>query len=163
MTSKKTVMDAQTILILIVIGICAGILSGLVGVGGGIIIVPALVFFLAFSQKMAQGTSLGILLLPVGILGVLQYYKQGYIDMRVVVIISLAFFLGSYFGSKIALSLSNEAVKKIFAIMMIVISIKMLFFDSTKKTGDSTKSEQPTKSPPNQASGHQKGDSTGQL
>lgn len=147
-------MDAQTILILIAIGICAGMLSGLVGIGGGVIIVPALVFFLAFSQKMAQGTSLGILLLPVGLLGVFQYYKQGYIDMRVVVIISLAFFLGSYFGSRIAISLSNEAVKKIFAIMMIVIAIKMLFFDRTKKTGDSPKSEQQMKSPPNQASGH---------
>ncbi len=161
MNSKKTVMDTQTILILVVIGICAGVLSGLVGVGGGIIIVPALVFFLAFSQKMAQGTSLGILLLPVGILGVLQYYKQGYIDMRVVVIISLAFFLGSYFGSKIALSLSNDAVKKIFAIVMIIIAIKMLFFDKSTKINDITKSEQPIESPPNQTSIHHKGDSTG--
>lgn len=127
-------MDMQTVLILIAIGICAGVLSGLVGVGGGIIIVPALVFFLAFSQKMAQGTSLGILLLPVGILGVIQYYKQGYIDMRVVVVISLAFFFGSYFGSKIALSLSQETVKKIFAVLMIVIAVKMLFFDKSKKT-----------------------------
>lgn len=142
MTTKKTVMDVQTILILAAIGICAGMLSGLVGVGGGIIIVPALVFFLAFSQKMAQGTSLGILLLPVGILGVIQYYKQGYIDMRVVVIISLAFFFGSYFGSKIALSLSQEAVKKIFAVMMLIIAVKMLFFDKTKKPGDTTKTEQ---------------------
>lgn len=126
-------MDTQTILLLIVIGLCAGMLSGLVGIGGGVIIVPALVFFLAFSQKMAQGTSLGILLLPVGLLGAIQYYKQGYIDMRVVVIISLAFFLGSYFGSKIALSISQEALKKIFAILMIILAVKMLFFDKPKK------------------------------
>lgn len=143
MKPKKAAMEMQTILILVAVGVCAGMLSGLVGVGGGIIIVPALVFFLAFSQKMAQGTSLGILLLPVGILGVIQYYKQGYIDMRVVVIISVAFFAGSYFGSKIALTLPQETVKKIFAVMLILIAVKMLFFDKPKKNDDQTGVEQP--------------------
>lgn len=134
---KKLNMDLQTIVILILIGVAAGILGGMVGVGGGIIIVPALIFFLGFSQKMAQGTSLGILLLPIGILGVVQYYKQGYIDMKVVVIISLGFVIGSFFGSKIALSLPQETVKKIFAILMFVVAVKMMFFDkkeSTKET-----------------------------
>lgn len=124
-------MDIQTILILVLLGIAAGVLSGLVGVGGGIIIVPGLIFILAFSQKMAQGTSLGILLLPIGILGVIQYYKQGYIDMKVVALISLGFLLGSYYGSKLALSLSQESLKKIFAVFLILMAIKMLFFDST--------------------------------
>ena len=104
-------------------------LGGMVGVGGGIVIVPALVFFLGFSQKMAQGTSLGILLLPVGLLGVWQFYKEGYVDLRVVLIISAGFFAGSYLGSKLALSLSQETVKKAFAILLIVVAIKMLFFD----------------------------------
>lgn len=122
-------MDTQTLIILIIIGIAAGMLGGMVGVGGGIIIVPALVFFLGFSQKMAQGTSLGILLLPVGILGVIQYYKEGYVDMRVVLLISAGFFLGSLLGSKLALSLSQETVKKIFAILLLIIAVKMLFFD----------------------------------
>lgn len=139
-------MGTQMILILILVGIAAGMLSGLVGVGGGIIIVPALVYFLAFSQKMAQGTSLGILLLPIGILGVIQYYKGGYIDMRVVVIISLAFLFGSYFGSKIALSLPQETVKKVFAILMLLIAVKMLFFDKSKKTGDTEDAAQTTNS-----------------
>ncbi|MFT3911022.1 MAG: sulfite exporter TauE/SafE family protein [Ferruginibacter sp.] len=130
-------MDSQTVIILLLVGIAAGTLSGMVGVGGGIIIVPALVYFLGFSQKMAQGTSLGILLLPIGLLGVLQFYKQGYIDVRVVLIISAAFFFGSYFGSKIALSLSQETAKRIFAILMIVIAIKMLFLD--KKTPENEK------------------------
>lgn len=134
MTPKQKDMDIQSIVILILIGISAGMLSGLVGVGGGIIIVPALVFFLGFSQKMAQGTSLGILLLPVGILGVMQFYKQGYIDIKVVAIISFAFLFGSYFGSKIALSLSQETVKKIFACLMILIAVKLLFFDKPKPT-----------------------------
>ncbi|MFN8248754.1 MAG: sulfite exporter TauE/SafE family protein [Ferruginibacter sp.] len=123
----------QTIIILILVGIAAGMLSGLVGVGGGIIIVPALVFFLGFSQKMAQGTSLGILLLPVGILGLIQYYKQGYVDLKVVLIISLAFLFGSYFGSKIALRLPQDTIRKIFAVLMILIAIKLLFFDKKAK------------------------------
>jgi len=129
MIKQKTTMDTQTLIILIIIGIAAGMLGGMVGVGGGIIIVPALVFFLGFSQKMAQGTSLGILLLPVGILGVIQYYKEGYVDMRVVLLISTGFFLGSFLGSKLALSLSQETVKKIFAILLIIVAVKMLFFD----------------------------------
>ncbi len=132
MADQKNNMTMQTVLILILVGIAAGMLSGLVGVGGGIIIVPALVFFLGFSQKMAQGTSLGILLLPVGILGVIQYYKQGYIDWTVVLIISAAFLIGSYFGSKIALRLPQDTIKKIFAIFMILIAIKLLFFDKKK-------------------------------
>lgn len=122
-------MDVQLIIILILVGIASGMLGGMVGVGGGIIIVPALIFFLGFSQKMAQGTSLGILLLPVGILGVMQYYKQGYIDIKVVLLISLGFLLGNLFGSKIALSLPQETVKKIFAVVMILAAVKMLFFD----------------------------------
>ncbi|MEO7043699.1 MAG: TSUP family transporter [Ferruginibacter sp.] len=86
-------MDAQTLIILILIGLASGILGGMVGVGGGIIIVPALVYFLGFSQKMAQGTSLAILLLPIGLLGVIQFYKQGYIDTKVSLVIALAFSL----------------------------------------------------------------------
>lgn len=121
------------VLVLVIIGLASGALSGLVGVGGGIIIVPALVFFLAFTQKEAQGTSLGILLLPVGILGVWQYYKEGQIDFRVVLIVSLGFLIGNYFGSKLSLSLSDAALKKIFAVVLIVIAIKILLVDSNKK------------------------------
>lgn len=125
-------MDTQTILILICIGVLAGMLSGIVGIGGGIIIVPALVFFLGFSQLKAQGTSLGILLLPVGILAVIQFYKQGYIDMKTVGIVACSFVIGGYIGSKIALALPQETVKKIFALLLLLISIKMFFFDKPK-------------------------------
>ena len=124
-------MDTQTILILFCIGI-AGMLSGIVGIGGGIIIVPALVFFLGFSQLKAQGTSLGILLLPVGILAVIQFYKQGYIDMKTVGIVACSFVVGGYLGSKIALALPQETVKKVFAVLLLLISIKMFFFDKQK-------------------------------
>lgn len=123
----------QAIIVLLLVGLAAGILGGLVGVGGGIIIVPSLIYFLGFSQKQAQGTSLGILLLPVGILGVLEYYKAGYVDMRTVWLVSIGFLAGSYFGSKIALSLSQETVKKIFAVLMILIALKMLFIDKKMK------------------------------
>src|SRR5258705_5818555 len=126
-------MSLHVIIVLLVIGLAAGILGGLIGVGGGIIIVPSLIYFLGFSQKEASGTSLGILLLPVGILGVLQFYKAGYVDMRTVWLVSFGFLVGSYFGSKIALKFSQETVRKIFAIVMILIAIKMIFFDKEMK------------------------------
>jgi len=126
---KNNNMAIQQILIIILVGLAAGVLSGLVGVGGGIIIVPALVFFLGFSQHEAQGTSLGILLLPAGIFAVINYYKQGYIDLKVVILLLLGFVAGGYIGSKVSLSLSEAALKKIFAVMLILIAGKMLFFD----------------------------------
>lgn len=130
-------MTTATILLLLLVGLVAGILSGLVGVGGGIIMVPALVLFLGFTQKQAQGTSLGIMLLPVGILAVLQYYKQGYINFNSVFIISAAFVIGGFLGSKLALNLSDDKMKKIFAIVLMLVSLKMLFFDTpSKKTTD---------------------------
>jgi uncharacterized protein len=126
---KNNTMATQTVLIIILVGLVAGMLSGLVGIGGGIIIVPALIFFLGFSQHQAQGTSLGILLLPAGIFAALNYYKQGYIDIKVVTLLFLGFVAGGYIGSKISLSLSEAAVKKIFAVVLIFIAGKMLFFD----------------------------------
>ena len=122
-------MNAETIMVLMVIGLTAGMLSGLVGVGGGIIIVPALVFFLGFSQQEAQGTSLGLLLLPVGILAVINYYNKGYIDLKVVGVMSLAFIVGGYFGSRLAVSLSPETVKKVFAVVLFYAAFKMLNWD----------------------------------
>jgi uncharacterized membrane protein YfcA len=127
-------MDIQTTIILILIGIVAGILGGMVGVGGGIVIVPALVYFLGFNQHTAQGTSLGLILLPVGILGFLQYYyscqKMGQpIDFKVIGLLAVGFVIGSYYGSKISLGLEIVTVKKTFAILLVIIAIKMFFFD----------------------------------
>ena len=123
-------MTIQVVLLLLLIGLAAGMLSGLVGVGGGIIVVPALVFALGFSQHQAQGTSLGLLLLPIGIFAVINYYKQGYIDIRVILIMSLAFILGAYLGSKFALSLPQDKVKRIFAIILFWAGIKMMGWDA---------------------------------
>jgi uncharacterized protein len=139
MTIKNKPMEIQTILIIILVGVAAGMLSGLVGVGGGIIIVPALVYFIGFSQKTAQGTSLALIMLPVGIFGVIQYYKQGHVDYRIVGLLAIGFLVGSFFGSKLALTISQETLKKVFAVLMIIIAIKMLFLDKPKKTADETK------------------------
>jgi uncharacterized membrane protein YfcA len=122
-------MNTFTIIMLILIGLASGTLAGLVGVGGGVIIIPALVYILGFTQKEAQGTSLGILLLPVGILAVVNYYKQGYIDIKAVLIISLAFVVGGFFGSKLALSVSQDILRKAFGTLLLVLAIKMLFID----------------------------------
>jgi uncharacterized protein len=129
MQKNPTPMTVQLIVLLSVIGLLAGILSGLVGVGGGIIIVPALVFFLGFTQKEAQGTSLGLLLLPIGILAVLNYYQKGLIDVKVVGIMALTFTLGGFLGSKIALAISETALRRIFAIVLFYTGLKMLGFD----------------------------------
>lgn len=131
-------MSMQTIILLIAIGLLAGMLSGLVGIGGGIIIVPSLVFFLGFSQKLAQGTSLGVLLLPVGILAVWQFYKAGYVDVKSIWIISGAFLIGGFFGSKIALALPQETVKKIFGVFLLLIALKMIFLDKAAKANKDT-------------------------
>lgn len=138
MNQGKKNINMQTIIILIVLGVFTGMLSGIVGVGGGIILVPALVYLLGFSQFSAQGTSLALIMFPVGILSVIQYHKNGYIDFKIVLMIAIGFILGSFWGSKIALQLPQEIIKKIFASLLLFISIKMLFFDN-KKTKDMTK------------------------
>jgi uncharacterized membrane protein YfcA len=129
MDNKSKNMTGETIGLLIVVGLAAGILSGLVGVGGGIIIVPALVFFLGFTQLQAQGTSLGLLLLPVGIFAVINYYKAGHIDLKVVGIMSLAFVAGGFIGSKLALRIDQELIKKIFAVLLFYTAFRLLHWD----------------------------------
>jgi uncharacterized protein len=119
-------MTVTTIITLIIIGLLAGMLSGLVGVGGGIIMVPMLVLILGFSQHQAQGTSLTVLVVPVTALAVFNYYKEGYINWKYAAIIALFFVVGSYFGSKLAISLDQKMLKKVFSIVLILIAGKML-------------------------------------
>jgi uncharacterized membrane protein YfcA len=114
---------------MLIVGLAAGMLSGLVGLGGGVIIVPALVYLLGFSQHKATGTSLGILLLPAGIFAVWNYYKKGYIDVWVVLLIFAGFLVGGYLGSKISLNVDEGTLKKIFAIVLLLIAAKVLFLD----------------------------------
>lgn len=121
-------MTLSSILILLLVGVAAGFLSGMVGIGGGIIIVPVLVYFLGFTQHQAQGTTLFMFLLPIGILGVMNYHKQGYVDYKTAFVIATTFVVGSYFGSKIAISLDQKLVKQIFGAIIIVLGAKMLFW-----------------------------------
>lgn len=128
-------MTAQIILTVLIIGVAAGMLSGLVGVGGGIIMVPALIFFLNYNQHQAQGTSLGVLTLPVVIIASLYYYHQCKkmgtpMDLKVIGLLAVGFVAGAYFGSKLALSLPTETLKKIFAIILFYTAIKMLGWDA---------------------------------
>ncbi|NPA35940.1 MAG: sulfite exporter TauE/SafE family protein [Chlorobi bacterium] len=115
----------QLILVLI-IGLMAGIVSGALGVGGGIIIVPALVFLLGFSQHMAQGTSIAVLMLPTGILAVMQYYKNGYVNIKVALLLMLLFVAGAYLGSLFSMSIPDKLLRKVFGVFMLLVSIKMI-------------------------------------
>ena len=119
-------MTTTTIVSLIVIGLLAGMLSGLVGVGGGIIMVPLLILFLGFSQHQAQGTSLTVLVVPVTALAVFNYYKQGYINWKYALVIALFFVIGGYFGSKLAVSIDQKMLKKIFSIVLLLVGVKLL-------------------------------------
>lgn len=119
-------MDTQTVFILVVIGIFAGILSGFVGVGGGVVIVPALVYILGMTQYQAQGTSLFVLLLPVGILAVHNYWKTSNINWQFGLIIALTFVIGGFIGSKLALRISPSLVKLIFGVIMAYVSFRMI-------------------------------------
>lgn len=122
----KTTMTLQTVLSLLIIGILAGILSGLVGVGGGVIMVPLMVLFFGMSQHQAQGTSLAVLAVPVTAVAVYNYYQEGHINVKFALIIAVFFVIGSILGSKLAINLDQKMLKKIFAIILIVIAGKML-------------------------------------
>ena len=119
-------MTSSTIIILILIGFFAGILSGFVGIGGGVIIVPALVFFLGLSQHEAQGTSLFVLMMPVVGLAVYNYWRENSINWNYGFIIALAFFIGGFFGSKISLKLSPSFVKLVFGVIMAYVSVRLI-------------------------------------
>tara|TARA_Y100000815_G_scaffold218269_1_gene203735 strand:- start:158 stop:589 length:432 start_codon:yes stop_codon:yes gene_type:complete len=125
--SKKTNMTITTIIILIIIGLLAGILSGIVGIGGGLIMIPMMILFLGLSQHQAQGTSLAVMLPPIGILAAMNYYKAGFIEWKFALIIATTFIIGGYFGSKFAVSVSAAVLQKIFGVVLLVAAIKMIF------------------------------------
>jgi len=118
-------MTVSTLLMLMLIGLLAGMLSGLVGIGGGIVMVP-LLLLLGLSQHQAQGTSLAVLVVPVTAVAVFNYYKEGYIDWRFAAIIAIFFVVGGYFGSKLAISIDQKILKKIFGVVLLLIAGKMI-------------------------------------
>jgi len=119
-------MSTTMLLSLIVIGIITGVMAGMLGIGGAIIMIPALVFLLGISQQTAQGTSLAVMLPPVGIIAAYNYYKAGHVNIRFAIILALFFLVGSYFGSKLALDLPQAVLKKIFGILLLLVAAKML-------------------------------------
>lgn len=120
-------MNANTIFILIAIGLVSGIFSGIIGIGGGIIIIPALIYFASFSQHEATGTSLAILLPPIGLFAAYNYYKAGFINVKFALIIAIAFMAGSYISSRVSVQMPENIIRKIFSILIIVIAVKMFF------------------------------------
>ena len=119
-------MTLATLLALVAIGLLAGMLSGLIGIGGGIVMVSLLIL-LGFSQYQAQGTSLAVLVVPVTAAAVFNYYKEGYIDWRNAAIIAVFFVVGGYFGSKLAISIDEKILKKVFGFVLLVVAGKMIF------------------------------------
>jgi hypothetical protein len=120
-------MSTYTFFVLVMIGLAAGVLGGMFGLGGGIIMIPALVYLLGMSQHGAQGTSVAIMLPPIGIMAAYNYYKAGEINIKYALIIAGAFIIGGYFGSQLALQLSTNLLKKVFAVVMIIFAVRMFF------------------------------------
>lgn len=120
-------MSAYQIIILIIIGILSGLLAGVFGIGGAIIVIPALVFILGLTQHQAQGTSLAFMLPPVGILATWNYWKAGHVNWKFALILSLTFVVGAYLGSQFAINISDKMLRKVFGILLLAVAVKMIF------------------------------------
>ena len=125
-------METTTALILILIGLMAGVFGGIFGIGGAIIMIPAMVYFLGVDQHTAQGTSLAVMLPPIGLFAAYNYYKAGQVNLWYAVIIAVSFMIGGYFGSKIGLNLPEQIMKKVFGIFLIIMALRLIF---TKQAG----------------------------
>jgi uncharacterized protein len=110
-----------------ILGLAAGSLSGLLGIGGAIVIIPVLVFVFGFSQKAAQGTTLLLMIPPIGLLAALQYYRAGDVDLRAAIIIAAFFFVGGLLGGKLAMNIDPAMMRRIFSVCLIGIGVKMFF------------------------------------
>jgi uncharacterized protein len=110
----------------LVLGLAAGVLSGLIGIGGGIIIIPVLVFVFGLTQHQAQGTTLALMVPPIGLLAALQYYKAGDVDLKIAGLICAGFFIGGLFGAKLAMSISDDLLKKVFGGVLFLVALKMM-------------------------------------
>ena len=111
----------------VLLGLVAGALSGLIGISSGIIIVPALVFLFGMSQHHAQGTTLALLVPPIGILAAWTYYKAGHVDVRIAALVALGFFAGSLLGARIATNISETTLERVFGVALLLIALKMIF------------------------------------
>ena len=110
------------------IGLVAGVLSGLFGIGGGIVIVPMLILLVGLTTTQAVGTSLAALLLPVGALGALEYWRGGFVDLRLAAVLALGLLLGAYLGARLGISLQVEVVQRGFGVPLVIVGIRFVFF-----------------------------------
>ena len=117
----------MAIAVYLVLGLIAGVVSGLLGIGGGIFIIPALVFLMGFTQQMAQGTTLAMMIPPIGLLAAWAYYNNGNVNLKVAGLMCIGFFIGGFFGAKIATGISGVTLSRIFGVAMLVISFKFIF------------------------------------
>jgi uncharacterized protein len=122
----RGILSMTFILLYLLLGLVTGIISGLIGIGGGVIIVPALIFGFGFSQHEAQGTTLAMLVPPVGLLAAWTYYQQGYVNFQIAAILCVGFFLGGLLGARLATGLPNLVLEKVFGVAMLAISLKMI-------------------------------------
>lgn len=124
-------MSMVSVLLLVIIGLVAGGLGGMVGLGGGIILIPALILIMKLDQQTAQGTSIAVMLPPIGLFAAYNYYKAGYVNTKYALIIAAAFMVGGYFGSLLALRLSPDVMRKVFSVILAAIAVKMFFSGKT--------------------------------
>lgn len=119
-------MSISVILILLAIGVVTGTMAGMFGIGGGIVVIPALVLIMGLSQQAAQGTSLAMMLPPIGLIAAYNYYKAGHLNIKYALILAAAFLLGSYFGSKFAINIPEALMRKMFGVLLLLVAVKML-------------------------------------
>ncbi|HKI88966.1 MAG TPA: sulfite exporter TauE/SafE family protein [Draconibacterium sp.] len=120
-------MNLTQLFILIIIGLISGMLSGVFGVGGAIIVIPALVFVLGLTQHEAQGTSLAFMIPPVGILAAWNYWKAGQVNWKFALVLSLTFVIGAYLGSQFSVNIPDRILRKIFGVLLFLVALKMIF------------------------------------
>ncbi len=120
-------MNTSILISLILIGLLAGFFSGTLGVGGSVIMIPLLILWVNFSQHEAQGTSLAVLAVPVTLLAAYNYYQEGFVNWKYAIVIAVTFVIGGYLGSKLAISINQALLKKIFGGVLLIVAIKMMF------------------------------------
>ncbi|WP_101450996.1 sulfite exporter TauE/SafE family protein [Aquimarina sp. MAR_2010_214] len=120
-------MNTSVLISLILIGLLAGFFSGTLGIGGSVIMIPLLILWVNFSQHEAQGTSLAVLAVPVTLLAAYNYYQEGFVNWKYAVVIAVTFIIGGYLGSKLAISINQALLKKIFGGVLLLVAIKMIF------------------------------------
>jgi uncharacterized protein len=111
----------------LVLGLAAGILGGLFGIGGGIIIIPAFIYIFGMSQHMAQGTTLALMVPPIGLLAAWTYYNHGDVNLKVAAFVCLGFFIGGLLGAKVAVGIPDTLLRKMFGVFLLAIAVHMIF------------------------------------